>query len=267
MINLKVTKFADRNYLFIGFSNRVRYSIIIENQGDESANSVRVSDILSRGAFVVPGTITINGCRQNKQFCCEPISIGSIGPGESAIVSMVVEVNASCPPLSIVNRAIVSYFDNQGNKLSVQSNELVLPVYNLSVCIIKSVDKVVAKVGEVLSYSVLIRNTGNVDISDVTFFDQLPENLLLLPSTVLINSVPQFIDDLGIGIDLGTIVAGGNVVISFQAEILPLPKSSVVTNVANIDFSYTVNDGGILITSTGESISNPVTTKLLNCIC
>lgn len=267
MINLNITKFADRNYLFIGLSNRVKYTIRIENLGDESANLVRVVDILSKGAFIIPRTILINGCRENGQCCLGPISVGSIGPGESTVITMEVEVSSACPPVAIVNRAVVSYFDSQGNKFTVESNELVLPVVNLNVCLIKSVDKIVAKVGDIISYSVLVRNNSNLYINNVIFYDILPENLLLLPATVRINGVQQFVDDLSIGLDLETIAAGSNKVVSFQVEVLGLPKVSVITNVASADYSYTINDGEIPVTSIGESISNSVTTKVLHHIC
>ncbi|MBW6409251.1 DUF11 domain-containing protein [Clostridium weizhouense] len=265
---LSVSKIADRSYMFIGISNKIRYSIVITNTGNERVNSIKVNDILSKGACFIPGTLTLNGCRK-EELKNQIINIGYMDPEESIIISFDAKVNPNCPPDYVSNKAVVTYMDNYNNSMKVESNEVVTPVINIDVCLKKSVDKKVATVGEIISYFILIRNNSNVNITEVMFYDELSECLNLLPSSVFIGETPQYIDTFNGGINLGTINANSSITISFQAEVLCRPKPSTITNVASVDYYYTISDNGINVTSTGESTSNCATTKILssNCCC
>lgn len=264
MVELKVEKFADRNYVFMGISNKIKYSIIITNIGDEIVRSIKVKDIRGTGAFFVPGSFSINGCKQNICGIDDYFSIGSIKPGSNVVISYEVEVIEFNPPSKIINQAVVTYHDENNIILEIASKELEIPVVNININICKVVDKSIVKVGEVISYSVLISNKSNIQIDDVIFYDDLSEALQVIPSSVLVNTEEIYPESLSSGIKLGTINAYSSKVISFQAIVIRLPNPPCISNIGRIEFMYTVSDGGILVTSIGEACSNKVVIKVLN---
>ncbi|AOR24016.1 DUF11 domain-containing protein [Clostridium taeniosporum] len=266
MVDLKVVKSADKSYIFFGISNRVKYSIVITNVGDTKANCVKIRDIMSKGAYFIPGTFTINGCCTDINEINSNINIGSIKPGSNIIVTFDVEVVKYNPPSQIEDQAIVTYCDENTNILTAYSQVLTIPVIRINVGMKKTVDKCTAKVGEIVSYSVLITNNSNIKIDDVVFYDSLPEEVQLLPASVLINLEPQYNENFDGGIPLGTLNAYSSIMISFQVVIVSLPNSKLLKNSSTIEFSYTILDNGIPVTSLGEACSCEVITKVLDSI-
>ncbi|MGG7178578.1 DUF11 domain-containing protein [Clostridium paraputrificum] len=266
MVELNVSKSADRRYVFFGISNIIKYSIVITNVGDTKATNVTVRDIMSKGAFFIPGTFTVNGCKLEVMNINKDINVGSINPGGNILVTFDVKVVVFNPPSEIVNQAIVRYCDEMGNVMVAESNELVISVIDVNVCAQKSVDRSSACIGDVISYSVFIRNNGNINIDNVVFYDDLPPSVELLPASVLVNLVPQYIDNFSGGLDLGTINAHASMIISFQVAIVSLPASGCLENIGRFEYSYTILDNGIPVTSIGDTCTNEVATRVKNMI-
>lgn len=266
MVNLNVVKSADRQYVFLGMSNKIRYSIIITNTGTSKAIYTKLRDFLGEGACFIPGSMTINGCKQNVLGLDYDISLGAIPPGGNTIISFEVKITPGANISQITNQAVVIYCDEEGNVGEVVSNLLVLPVIKISVCIQKTADKTKVMVGEVISYSVMIRNESNLPIENVIFYDEVSPSLEILPGTVMINMTPQFIVDFTNGLDLGTLQPHSSVVVSFQAQVISYPIGGIITNCARVEYEYTVilADVPEPIVSIGEACSDLVKTCVVN---
>ncbi|MBW6409253.1 DUF11 domain-containing protein [Clostridium weizhouense] len=264
MVELKVTKSADKSYVFFGISNVIKYSVVITNIGDTKATCVKLRDVISKGGYFIPGTFTVNGTCQNVFGIDNDINIGSINPGSNTLVTFDVEVVKFNPPTELINKAIVTYCDENNNIITVESPEVIIPVIKINVAMKKTVDKCIAKVGEVLSYSVLIINNSNIKIDDVVFYDELPMEVELFPASVLINLEPQYIENFNEGIALGRLNPYSSIIVNFQVKIVSLPELSVIKNMGRIEFNYTILDNQIPITSLGDTCSNEVMTKVFN---
>lgn len=268
MVNLNVQKYADRSYLFIRTTNVIRYSVIITNIGDTPATSVTLKDVISSGAHVDCNSITVDTCKVKNIYSSRGISVGTIPAGGNKIVTFEVEVDDNCPPDSVINMVIVSYYDENNNVVEIESNSLIVPVINIDVNIKKSVSSISAKVGEVLSYTVIIRNNSNIAINDVVFHDDLPSSVTLLPATVIVNGVVQYVDNLN-GLPIGTINAHSSAILVFQVRIDSVQSGSFINNCSNVEYSYSVLDLGNQIVSYGKACSNKVITKITQskCLC
>lgn len=262
MVELKVTKSADKSYVFFGVSNKIKYSVIITNVGDVKATCVKLKDIISKGAYFIPGTFAINGCCQDVFKLDNDISVGAIQPGSNILVTFDVEVAPYNPATEIINQAVVTYCGGDGTVKTAYSPQLIIPVIKINMCIKKTVDKYIANVGEILNYSVLIRNDSNINIDNIVFFDSLSTSVELLPASVLINLEPQYIESFNEGVPLGSLNAYSSTIISFQVKIILMPELSTIKNTGRIEFSYTISDNGIPVTSFGDSCSNQVITKV-----
>lgn len=263
MVSLEVTKSADRNYIFYGLSNRIKYIITITNTGTETAKFVKFRDILGEGLRFIPGTFTLNECKQGVLRVDKFITLGQIPPGGNLVITFDVELREGIDLAEAINQAEVTYCDGMQVE-TVLSNLLIIPIIKLDVCIQKTVDKCKANVGDVVAYSIQVRNKSNLPINNVILYDNLPAELQILPGTVLIDLKPQYIGDLSQGILLGTINAFASVLLSFQAKIMQYPPNGLLINTARVEYEYSIVIDGVVTTSVGEACTDPVITKVCN---
>lgn len=273
MITLEAIKSADKDFIFAIASNKLKYSIIISNTGDTAVSFVRIQDIISPGAVFVPGSVTINGCRCTHLNPNDVISLGSINPGENIIITFEVKVNCRLKPSELRNVARIFYRDVFGNTFFINTNEVVTPVIFLNVCVLKNADEKKVMCGDTINYSVIINNFSNIDINNVIFNDELDSSLTLVPNSVRVNLTPLDIDSFEGGVPIGTIMAGANVIITFSVVVSCEDSPMVINNEAMVNYEYTIVNNSTSFTSTGQSTSNVVMTRVLldncnfNCNC
>ena len=124
----------------------------------------------------------------------------------------------------------------------------------------KSVNKSVAAIGDVLTYTVTIPNTGLLPANNVTFTDILPNGTSFIPGTVTVDNIPQTNANPAAGISLGTINNNASRTVTFQATVVSLPNQNPISNTANITFQYTPIAGGT--TFNGLATSNSAGTQI-----
>ena len=123
----------------------------------------------------------------------------------------------------------------------------------------KSVNKSVA-IGDILTYTVTIPNTGLLPANNAIFIDSLPNGTSFIPGTVTVDNVPQTNANPAAGISLGTINNGASRTVTFQATVVSLPNQNPISNTANITFQYTPIAGGT--TFNGLATSNSAGTQI-----
>ncbi|MBD8497315.1 DUF11 domain-containing protein [Paenibacillus arenosi] len=125
----------------------------------------------------------------------------------------------------------------------------------------KSVNKEEAKVKDVLTFTVLVTNTGAVDAQKAILKDVLPKELKFVLGSVFVDGVSQPNAHISSGVPLGTIVPEQLVAVTFQAKIVNIPPDEIVKNKAKVNFEYESVPGAPV--TKGEAISNETRTKLL----
>lgn len=93
----------------------------------------------------------------------------------------------------------MSYLTDQAlliNTLSILANHLLQKYFfesrfpqinNANVTLTKSTNKQFATIGETISYTILITNSGNTAANNVQLTDPLPNGTILTPGTVTLN--------------------------------------------------------------------------------
>ncbi|MEG2014455.1 MAG: hypothetical protein RR086_01870 [Clostridia bacterium] len=127
--------------------------------------------------------------------------------------------------------------------------------------IIKSVTPVFAKFGDTLTYTVTIKNTGNVAANNIVVTDVIPSGATYLVGSTTA-SVP-FTGDPTSAITLtNPIAAGGTVTITFKVKLSnSAPVVNPIPNTAKANYAYTVDPAspnGV----TAIGVSNTVTTSV-----
>ncbi len=109
-------------------------------------------------------------------------------------------------------------------------------------------EKVTVKSGDVVTYKIEFKNTGNVDLTNVTFSDIFPAGLTLVPDSVkLVNAAHKNgikLDNnalLGQGYNTGLYGAGATATVTYQAKVAEDYCSDDLLNKAKVGY-----DGGEL---------------------
>lgn len=149
----------------------------------------------------------------------------------------------------------------RGDGYSVIAVGIYIDINSPRITVEKSVDAESATLGQILTYSVVVENSGTVPADATLLFDNLPNNTEFVPGSVTINSVNVANADPTVGITLGSLPPGTAVIITYQVVVVSLPPEGDIVNQAMVLFDYqSVTDGPIY---TGDITSNEVVTSVL----
>lgn len=217
------------------------YSTVVSNNGTEPVTNVTVTDALPSGAVLVPGSVAVNGVIQSSANPANGIIIGTLAAGSSTNVTFQVTSSSLPSPAQFVNRASVAYSSGTFNGVTL-TNTVTLPVYQPIISTAKSVNENVATVGDTLTYTVFVSNTGNL-ATQTTLTDTLPAGTSFVPGSVTVNTISVPGASPLAGIPLGSIAPGSTVPVTFQFILNTLPSPPRVVNQATAAYSYQLPSG------------------------
>lgn len=124
----------------------------------------------------------------------------------------------------------------------------------------KAVDASAAELGQTLTYTVVIENSGTVSADAVFLLDSLPNDTTFVPGSLTVNGVPNAGDPLT-GVNLGSIAPGSSITVTYQAVVASFPEDGLIRNEALVQFEYQSVAGGEI--NTGDIPSNEVITTVI----
>ncbi|MEG1523737.1 MAG: hypothetical protein RR475_01780 [Clostridia bacterium] len=131
---------------------------------------------------------------------------------------------------------------------------------------IKSASPLFAQFGDTLTYTLTLKNTGNVAANNVVVTDVIPAGTTYIPGSVTA-SVPFTGDPTSTITLTAPIPAGGTVTITFQVTLpAGAPPVNPVPNTATVKYAYTVdpsNPNGVTATGNSNTVTTPVSTAKL----
>lgn len=246
---------------FANAGDVLTYTLVLQNNGNTAANNVAITDAIPAGTTFVPGSVTGAIGTPPNLTLANPIPAGG-----SATVTFQVLVGNTVPtpnPLSNTANSTFTFTIDPANPDGATgtsaSNAATTQVNIASITTNKIVDKAFANIGDVLTYTLVLQNTGNTPANNVVITDNIPAGTSYIggsltgatgmpPTITLLNPIP----------------AGGNATVSFQVLVgNTIPVTNPVPNSASVAFTYTVNpanpDG-----ANGTDNSNTVTTQINN---
>jgi uncharacterized repeat protein (TIGR01451 family) len=154
----------------VRLGQNLTYSLSVQNAGPDSAASVQVSDTLPAGATWVSTSTTAGSCAGTSTITC---SLGSLASGGTATVTIVVSPTATGTLTNTGTVSSTTADSDPANNSSTATTTVSSKSADLSVTKTDSPDP--AHVGQVLTYTVLVTNTGPDSASGVTLTDTLPK--------------------------------------------------------------------------------------------
>ncbi|MGL5152441.1 MAG: hypothetical protein ACRC7N_17935, partial [Clostridium sp.] len=259
-------KSVDKGNASIG--DVVTYTLVLKNTGNVAATNVTVKDTIPTGTTYVNNSLTVNGTN-NAGNIQTGINIGTLNPNQVATVIFKVLVGTTITVNPIPNTANVSYGFTAGTlpknesyeSNTVQTQVNIATIDNGSGGLTKSVTKDYAKIGDVLTYTFVLKNTGNVDANNIVLVDTVPYATSFVTGSVIVNGVSNGTATPASGIPVGTINPGAQKTVSFDVTVITLPTSNPILNIGYVGFNYTV-DPTMPNARTNTGISNIVPTTI-----
>jgi uncharacterized repeat protein (TIGR01451 family) len=254
---IAVTKSANTSNATVG--DPVTYTVTVSNSGNLGA-AVTLTDTIPASTTFSPNSVIVNGFPLPGASPATGIDLGTIAPGGSTTVTFVVVVDSLPNPQTISDQATATFTYNppDGRTLTgtALSNTVTIPVSAPNVVVVKSTTTTSTTLGDTISYTVSVNNSGIETVNNVQLSDMIPVGATFVAGSVSIDGTPVPSANPASGIALGPIVPGVTVTVVFSITVNAIPASGSIDNMATITFTSG--------TFSGLTNSNTVTTPAFN---
>ncbi|MEW4282301.1 DUF7507 domain-containing protein [Priestia koreensis] len=268
VVSLNFTKSANEDTEFVG--DTITYTFQITNNGTVPATNVLFSDAIQAGTSFTPNSVIIDGVPQPGLDPTVGFSLGTIAVGATVTLSFDVVADEIPAINPVSNRGEINYNvvinpDQPPLNRNELSNETLVTIENAVLDSEKSVSSAYALVGDILTYTIVLRNTGTLDLTNVLFTDTDPPNTRFVPGSLTVNGIPNA-GNPNVGIPLGTLPEGLSATVQYQVEVITSPtlnvppRTEVIINTSFTTFRYIPDPGDPEVE--GSSTSNPVSTLI-----
>jgi uncharacterized repeat protein (TIGR01451 family) len=148
--DIAIEKTADVDFSKVG--DTVNYTIEVFNTGDVELINVEVTDSLAAAS---------------------PWVIASILPGDSEVINFAYVVQEGDPDPLVNTATATGYLDGLDNVIGPVEASVSTPLVHPAIQIVKECDPDSGSVGDIITYTITITNTGDVDLENVTVWDSL----------------------------------------------------------------------------------------------
>ncbi|WP_270394775.1 cell surface protein, partial [Bacillus paranthracis] len=263
--SIAATKSADKQ--FANVNDMITYTTTLTNNGNTLASNVIFTDVIPNGTSFIPNSVTVNGNTLPNVNPASGIAIDPINPNANTTISFQVQVNSIPNPNPIPNQSNTTYqyvVDPNLPPVSTNtlSNVIIIQINNATIVATKSVNTPTAAIGDIVTYTIAVTNTGNIPASATVLTDGFGAGASFIQNSVTINNVPQPGLDPSLGVHLADISPGDTIFITFQAQILAIPPSGTLTNNALVNYEYTVNPNQS--PAVGSTVTNTTVTPIID---
>ncbi len=236
-------KSADKTTAKLG--ETITYSITFQNTGDVEAEGTIIIDDLPDTVAFVPGSVTLNGVSVADADPTVGVVVGSIPPNQpsASVLTFQAIVVSTEPGTVVTNTARVSYTFVPGTGLppyggEETSDEVDIPIEDSAViAAVKSVDKTTALVGDVLTYTFNMTNSGNVNAENVTFTDALSAALQYMAGSLTLDGTPISGTPGAAALPLPDLTPGTHT-LTFRATVTGVKPVNPIPNTATFRYDY-----------------------------
>lgn len=224
-VDIASTKTVSKSFANVG--DILTYTIVIGAFGNVTANSVVLVDTIPSGTTLVAGSLTQN----NSPLAGNPnppgVTLNNISKTGITTVSFKVKVDTIPNPNPIQNSATVTYTYLVDPTLarndtgSSNTNIVNTQVNNANFGgISKLADKSFGDCGEVITYTIIAPNTGNVTAQNVVFKDTIPNGTVLVSDSVFVNGLQQTGANPSSGITIPNIGPSITATLTFSVRVI-----------------------------------------------
>lgn len=192
----------------------------IANNTNFNIENFYLKDVLSSDAQFKTGSIRI----ENEQYqdanpiddFTFPVTIGA-GVEIELMYDITIVDN---PTSSAIETGGQIRFSIDQTEHTVTSNQLSIPIESNDIYILKSANLKIAKIGDTITYTIIISNEGTLLNTDLVLIDELSEKLSFVKGSVKINDQTDADADPTTGIQLDDIDTNQQIKVQFDAILI-----------------------------------------------
>lgn len=240
----------------------VVYTVTVSNTGNLQAN-VTVTDTIPAATSFVANSVVVSGVPQPGATPGTGIPVGIVAAGATAVVTFAVVVDTLPSPQQLSNFATSSFTftppDGRTLTGTATSNTLTFPVSSPNVAVVKSTPSTAAAVGDTVTYSVQVTNSGIAPVNNIQFSDPVPAGASFVTGSVTVNGVAQPAANPAGGISFGTLAPGASATVTFTFRVDAIPPSGQLSNRSTVSFT----SGTFSSTTFSNTVVTPVFQPIL----
>ena len=215
----------------------INYTLTVTNNGPNDATGIVVHDLLpgDRDAGIdgvtydnyhlaSQGSYSITGGGRTYDW-----TVGDIAFGDSATLTIRVEVENNTAGLTVTNVAYITGVDQVDYNSANDVGSVDIAIEGTDLAITKTVDDPTPDIGDQVVYTIIVSNNGPIDATNVAVTDQLPPELNYITD----DGGGSYNSGTGIW-TIGTILNGGTATLNITALVQNDDEHLVITNTATI---------------------------------
>ena len=223
----KITSFKTVDKSIATLNDDLTYTITLTNVGNVIDYRVFFQDTPSSGVTFKSGSVKVNGISQPSYNPTTGFNLGDIGVGIVVTVQFIATVTSIPSSNQVTNQSVSNFEYTVDPKQppytdTTYSNTVTTNIAYGNLSVTKSVNKQYATIGEQITYTVSIVNTGNIDATNVVFLDPTPRNSTFVLGSVSINGISYPDYNPSAGFSLNTMTPGQIITVVYKVQVINL---------------------------------------------
>lgn len=263
----------------VNIEEKFMYKILVINDKNVHMGAVKVIDKLPDEFKVIRIYLDGNEIQGNIK---EGIDIGELGPKERKEIDIEVVVKGLLKTDNIFYNKVKAEFEIIPNGCfpnNIETKEAVdrmgVRVVNPKILIEKRASGSIVTIGDVITYKIIVKNTGNMYIEDIILSDMLSPELEFIEGSISINGYREETENILSGVLLGDLHVNEVITITMKAKVIK-SSSIKINSYAIASYRYKIyndypyfgeinysNEVSIEIKEVGLSVSKEVEDKFL----
>lgn len=252
---LELNKSTSTNQAVV--SDIITYTLEVKNISNEIAHDVVVKDLLPEELKFILGSVKVDYIPDTYSNIISGVKLGSIDPNGIRVISFDAEILKKSGD-TINNRSFVEfkYIQDSFEYCNCSySNIVSIFVKNPKLQVSKTSDKEIAQLDEIINFTIIISNTGDLDAQNLFLIDTTSESVKLIDGSfttdgTVVNSV-----ELNKGVSLNNLKVGNQQIIKYSVKVESGGCNGKIYNKSRVEYSYTLQNG---ITNYKESNTSEV---------
>jgi uncharacterized repeat protein (TIGR01451 family) len=150
----------------VNYMDTVKWTLVISNNGPDNATGVKITDSLPEGFIYINSTF---------DYVDDVFDIGNLAVGEVITIDIICNVDTTG---NYTNFAEITGNEYDPNLTNNQDNESITVNPACDLEITKDVDEPEPKNGELITWTIVVKNNGPDVAHDIKVYDVLPESLI-----------------------------------------------------------------------------------------
>ncbi len=245
----------------------VTYTLLVKNFSGATATNINITDIVPDGVTYVPGSIAgqalyndINPDTTGLTWLIE--SLSGVGPENIASLTFQATVDVGARGLgSVINTGTITSLDQTDSNLDNDSDTADFLARGVDIVINKQVNESMPNETQVITYSLVVTNSGPADATNIVVRDILPPGLTYQVGTMIGGDLKNESDPTGAGLrwTINSLLSGESKTVTFNAQIDSGAGGMSITNTSDI---FSIDQTEENLTNNTDSVTVTVTTDL-----